>query len=206
MTFANRAAAGKLKWAWAFHLDIADDPITVWTGPGVFAPTGTADTALNGKTFDSVGSAPALSISPVTDDDRGVSPLSVTLSGADLNADGAKQFLRDRRAYQGRRALVWVCLLDEEYQDALAERYYTGLMSTVAFQDGAEPSLSLTIDRDLRVVRTPPRRLVRQKEIWPNDTFADFVTAAANGNASPQQAPPTQVPSFNFNQFQRFNF
>jgi len=183
VTFDTRAQDTTLRVAWAVHLDIDQDPISVWTGPGVFAPSGTADSALNGKVFESIGSAAIVTIGPVTDDDKGVSPLTMALGGADIDADGARQFIRDRRAYQGRDAYVWFCLLNEQYTGAEAERYYTGSMSVVAFQDGEEPVLSLTIDRDLRLVRTPPRKLSRQKDIWPGDTFADWIVDAANGDS-----------------------
>ena len=206
MTFDTRLQDSTLRVAWAVDLDIDQDPISVWTGPGVFAPAGTTDAALNGKAFDSVGAAPILAVGPVTDDDNGVSPLTLAIGGADLNTEGMLQFIRDRRAYQSRDAYVWFCLLDENYTNAEAERYYTGSMSVSRFQDGDEPVLSLTIDRDMRVVRTPPRKLSRQSEIWPGDTFADFIVASANGDADRSAPTQTVIPPDLINFFNRSGF
>ncbi|MEM9881173.1 MAG: hypothetical protein AAF862_18045 [Pseudomonadota bacterium] len=190
MTFDQRLQADTLRPAWAVHLEIDQDPVSVWTGPGTFAPAGTTDAALNGKVFESVGSAPVIGVGPVTDDDNGVSPLTLAVGGADLNEDGARQFIRDRRSYQGRDAYVWFCLLDVNYSQAFAERYYTGAMSVATLQDGDEPIISLPIDRDIRLVQTPPRKLSRQSEIWPGDTFSDWIVDAANGDAD--RSPPVR--------------
>ena len=198
MTYDNRAQDITQRGAFAVRLDIDNDPIRVWTGPGVFAPTDTGDLALDGQTFESVGGAPIIQVSPVTDGPDGVSQLSLSLGGADLNKDAAIQFLRDRRSYQGKRAYVWECLLDENYTDAFARRFYTGIISHFSFQDGDDAVITCTLDRDIRLLRNPPRKMTRQREIWPGDTFADYAVDAANKPYGPgkETPPPTQYNPF----------
>lgn len=193
MTYEARLGDTVLRSAYAVYLDIEGDPLSVWTGPGEYSPTGAADTAINGKTFVSVGSCPILEVTAVSVGSSGTTPMTLTVGAADLNVDGAKQFLRDRRAYQGRKAWVWHVLLDENWQNPFPKRHYTGVMSHGVFKDGPEAKISLTIDRDQRLTRTPPRRLTRHSEIHPTDPYATYIVDTAN---SIEQPAPTVPPRF----------
>src|SRR5690625_978048 len=94
------------------HLDILGDPISMWTGAGNFAPTGSPDEILNGKVY--VPDRSFVDMSTVSEDDGIGGPLTIVLKGNDLNQDVLRQVVRDRRRWRGRDAYVWLGLLNEE--------------------------------------------------------------------------------------------
>jgi len=60
------------------RLDIVTDPVIAWTGPGVFAPIGTGDTALDGQTFQPL--APFIDMSSIEEDQGIGGPVTLSLS------------------------------------------------------------------------------------------------------------------------------
>ena len=58
------------------RLDILGDAVNAWTGPGLFAPSGTGDSALDGQTFSPA--AAFVSLSAVTEDQSTGGPVTVT--------------------------------------------------------------------------------------------------------------------------------
>lgn len=172
----------------AIYLDVEDDPISAWTGPGTFAPVDTIDAALNGKVFDSLGSAPVLSLGPVSQSAEGVSDCIIEFASAGLNSEGTLQFLRDRRRFQGRKAYVWWGYLDSDYKNASVSRYATGVMKQLTITPSPEEAqVQLTIGRDTRLLNAVPRYLIRHSEIHPGDTAVDNLIAVSNGRTGPSE-------------------
>lgn len=92
------------------RLDIATDPITGWLGPGVFAPTGTGDDALDGQSFDPMG--PFVGMDDIQEDQGIGGPVTLSLAGHDLDEALLRQIVRDKRTWRGRDAWLWLGLLE----------------------------------------------------------------------------------------------
>lgn len=98
-------------WAYFIRLDIASDPILVWTGFGSYSfLAGFADTALAGQTFDGITHLVG-EVSPVTEGQGGSEALRLSLPGVNLADEAMRQVVYDRRQWQFRQAWVWVALL-----------------------------------------------------------------------------------------------
>lgn len=163
------------------YLDIASDPIAMWTGAGTFQPTGSADAVLNGKSF-SPDSAFA-DMSEILENEGIGGPITVILRGHSLDADALRQIVRDRRQWRGRKAFFWLGLLNEEL-NAVYEypvRIKTGIMTRVVVSRGTDDvSIELTVDEDLQNAKTAPFRLTDHARIHAGDTFSAYVIELAN--------------------------
>ncbi len=163
------------------RLDILTDPLTVWTGPGTFAPSGTGDTALDGQIF--TGLAPLANISDIIED-RGVgSPTTLEVSGHDLDEDLLRQVVRDKREWRARRAYLWMGLLDTDQFAVIDDpvRIKTGIMTSMQTLRDAETSkVTATIDRDLGRARGAVFRWIDLPQFVSADKFSQFIARLAN--------------------------
>lgn len=168
------------------RLDIATDPVQVWTGPGIFAPTGTGDTALDGYTFDS---APAvLSLSDAIESSENGSPLTLTAPASELDEVILRQVVRDKRQYQGRKAWIWLGFLDTDDDTSVLSsppirRIKFGHMLSISITEDAENggSASLIVDVDQGRARGRNMRVQDHNRIWDGeDTFGNYVQPLAN--------------------------
>lgn len=192
------------------RLDILNDPVLAWTGPGIFAPSGTGDSALDGQTFSP--SAAFVSISAVSEDQSTGGPVTLTATAHRDDEPLLRQVVRDKRAWRGRAAYLWLGLLTENEDAVIAHpvRIKTGVMSTMLVRREAETvGIDVVIDVDLGNSRSAPFRWVDHQRVHPGDTFASFVTRLANKpqgfrSVSPQfnQSPgsgtfdPTTIDNF----------
>jgi hypothetical protein len=175
------------------YLDIASDPIAMWTGPGSFQPTGSPDGVLNGKTF--LPSAAFADMSEIQEDEGIGGPVTIVLQGSSLDEPALRQFVRDRRQWRGRRAYIWLGYLNENLY-AVHEwpvRIKTALMVDVKVRRGVDDvSIQLVIDEDLGRAKTAAWRITDHARIHPTDTFSSFVTDLANkpnGLERPRSTP-----------------
>ena len=163
------------------YLDIASDPISMWTGAGAFQPTGTPDAVLNGKTF--VPDSVFADMSDILEDEGIGGPLTIILQGHDLDDAALRQMVRDRRQWRGRKAYFWLGLLNESL-NAVYEypiRIKTGIMARVVINRGKDNvSIELTVDEDLGNAKTAAWRITDHARIHSEDTFSSFVTELAN--------------------------
>ncbi len=163
------------------RLDILSDPITAWTGHGVFSPTGSGDTALDGQVFVSI--APFIELSDILEDQGIGGPVTLTISGHDLDEDALRQVVRDKRQWRLRNAWLWLGLLNVDEATVIADpvRIKTGIMIQMTVDrrpDGA--SVTVTVDRDLGNARSGSFRWVDHTRLFPADTWSTFVVELAN--------------------------
>jgi hypothetical protein len=162
-------------------MDIASDPITMWTGPGAFAPTGSGDSVLDGKTFLS-----AESVADVSDiqEDQGIGgPVTILLKANDLDADALRQFVKDRRAWRGRPAYLWMGLFDSTAVAVISSpiRIKTGIMTRVSVVRSTEDVfIELVIDSDLQNARSAKFEWIDHQRVYPDDRFSSFILELAN--------------------------
>lgn len=176
------------------RLDILDDPVLAWTGPGIFAPSGTGDSALDGQTF--MPSAAFVNLSAVSEDQSIGGPVTLTATAHRDDEPLLRQVVRDRRSWRGRPAYLWLGLLTEDEDAVIAHpvRIKTGVMSTMILNREADTvGIDVVIDVDLGNARSAPFRWVDHQRIHPADTFSTFVTKLAN---KPQGFSSTS-PQFN---------
>lgn len=163
------------------YLDIATDPISMWTGAGTFAPTGSGDAILNGKTFYATQSF--VDSSDIVEDQGIGGPVTVVLKANNLDEDALRQISRDRDAWRGRAAYIWLGLLNETLNAVHADpvRIKTGIMTQVIVtRSFSEVQIQLTIDVDVSNARSAPFRLLDHQRIHPGDTFSSFVIELSN--------------------------
>ena len=163
------------------RFDIEGDPVLGWTGPGLFAPTGTGDAALDGQIFD-----PQEAPVEITDfvDNQGIGgALTITMAAVDLDKDVLRQLIRDRRKYLLRKAWIWFGLLDDTEAAVLPdpERLKTGVIVSMTRRrlDGEEV-VDIVIDEDLGGSSGGELRIIDHERFHSGDTFSSFVLALVN--------------------------
>lgn len=173
--------AGVIRPVLIGRLDIATDPVVAWTGPGIFAPVGTGDAALDGQTFQPL--APFLEMSPISEDQGIGGPVTLSLTGHDLDEEALRQVVRDKRQWRGRKAWLWLGLLNADEKSVIAApvRIKTGVivgMTTLRNKETAE--VRVTIDEDLGNARSAPYRWIDHSRLYPTDTFSAYIIKLAN--------------------------
>lgn len=163
------------------RLDILTDPVIAWTGPGVFAPSGTGDAPLDGQIFVSV--APFIQMTNIVEDQGIGGPVTLSITGQDLDEDLLRQIVRDKRQWRGRSAWLWLALLDVDEATVIADpvRIKTGIMTQIQVASSAKDAVvNVTIDRDIGNARSSAFRWVDHPRLFPADTFGTFVSKLAN--------------------------
>lgn len=180
-TMATAVAQPVIRPVLIAYLDIASDPISMWTGAGTFAPSGSPDAVLNGKMF-----YPDQSFIDMSDiiEDQGIGgPVTIILKANDLDEDALRQIVRDRRAWRGRSAYMWLGLLNENLNAVLEYpvRIKTGIMTRVVVtRSYGNVNLEITIDADLQNARSAPYRILDHQRIFAGDTFSAFIIELGN--------------------------
>ena len=163
------------------RLDFATDPITAWNGPGIFAPSGSGDAALDGQTFTRVDAI--VDLSSIQEDQGIGAPVVLTVTAHDLDEEALRQVVRDKRAWRGRKAWLWMGLLNENQATVIADpfRIRSGIMSSMVVRRTDDSSIiEITIDHDLSNARAPAFRVIDHTRFYPSDTFSTFMVALAN--------------------------
>jgi len=163
------------------RLDIKDDPVTAWTGPGIFAPTATGDAALDGETFDPLG--PFVDVSDIHEDQSMGEPVVIRLHGHDIDETLLRQVVRDKRVWRGRKAWLWMGLLDSDNFTIIANpaRIKTGVISRMEIRRReGESIVDVAIDDDRANSRSGPFRWVDHVRFHAADTFSAHVIKLAN--------------------------
>ena len=163
------------------RFDIVDDPLIAWTGPGIFTPTGTGDAALDGEVF--VPSAPYVDMGDITEDQGIGSPLQMVVAGHDLDEELLLQVVNDKRQWRGRRAWLWLALLNVDEATVIADpvRIKTGVMTQMTVdRKPTDHTVTITIDKDLGRARSAPWRWLDHQRIFPADLWSSFILALAN--------------------------
>lgn len=190
------------------RLDILDDPVYSWTGPGLFAPTGSGDTALDGNTYDP--SEAFIEISAIKEDQGIGSPVTISAKAHLRDEPLLRQVVRDRRQWRGRPAYLWLGLLDENENAVVPypTRIKTGVMTNMLIRREPEiAQIEIVIDTDLGNARSADFRWVDHSRYHPDDTWSSYILKLANRplgaergdvgpsniRANPQDPPPDTI-------------
>jgi len=164
------------------RLDIASDPVYFWTGPGLFAPSGTGDAALDGNVYDS-DEAPA-DISEISEDPGGEDSVLLTFPAHDMDQNLLRQIVRDRRQWRLRKAWLWKGLLDtSDLKTVIANpmRAFTGVITNVrVMRDDEGAGVAVTLGRDYGLATGTPYRIINHARLWPGDTYSAYLLKLAN--------------------------
>jgi hypothetical protein len=188
-------------------LDIKDDPVHGWDGPGVFAPTGTGDPDLDGETFGSA--AGAVEITDFVEDMGIGDKVTVTFAAGEMDDEEIfQQLVADRRTFQGRKARFWRGFLTADESGVLADMdaLFTGVMVSAETQrqTGKPSTISVTCDQDTQKARgVGPARWSDHLFFYPDDTGsshlnnlsrAPIAAAERGGGAGPPSDTGTRTP------------
>ncbi len=179
---ATKAAAqAPTLWpAWVIRLDIKDDPVLVWTGIGVYSPTGTGDEALDGLSFD--GIANVGEIGAIVEAREGSQAVSLSLSGVDLEDPALRQVVFDERTWQFRSAWMWIVLCDEDGEPiGKPVRVKRGRIDQMNHEDDEESIIRVEVESHQAYVASAiSTRYSEQSEIDPTDVSQQHVHDLAN--------------------------
>lgn len=173
--------AGTVRPVLIGRLDIATDPVVAWTGPGTFLPTGSGDAALDGQTF--LPMAPFVELSSITENQGIGGPATLTVAGHDLDEDLLLQVVNDKRTWRGRKAWLWLGLLNVDEATVVVDpfRIKTGVMVDMrVVREPDNNTIQVSIDKDLGNARAAPLRWIDHVRFFTADTFSTFVIALAN--------------------------
>lgn len=178
------------------RLDILNDPIYSWTGPGLFVPTGTGDSALDGNTYDPTEAF--IDISAITEDQGIGGAVTITAKAHLRDEPLLRQLVRDRRAWRGRPAYLWLGLLSASEDSVLNHptRIKTGVMTNMLITRDAETaSVQITVDTDLGNARSAEFRYIDHARYHPGDTFSSYLLQLANKPLGVErgQVSPTNI-------------
>lgn len=163
------------------RLDILTDPITAWTGPGTFVPTTTGDAAMDGQVFTNM--APFVELTDITEDQGIGEATSLVITGHDLDEELLRQVVRDRRQWRGRKAYLWLGLLNVDEATVVANpiRIKTGIMSQMTVKrNQEEATIMVEVDRDLGRAKGAPWRWIDHQRLFVGDTWSSFIQDLAN--------------------------
>lgn len=163
------------------RLDIDGDPVKAWNGPGLFAPSGSGDLALDGQIFDPE-EAP-VDISDIVDNQGIGEAVTITMAANDLDQDVLRQLVRDRRAYIGKKAWLWFGLLEADEASVIPypERIKTGVIASMTLQrDKDKEIVEVVIDEDIGGSRSNELRIIDHTRFWTDDTFSSYVHKLVN--------------------------
>lgn len=165
-------------------LDIDTDPVRGWTGPGIFAPSGTGDPDLDGETFLSV--AGAIDMTEIREDQGMGGAITVTFAAGDMDDEEIfAQLVADRRAFMGRKAKFWRFFLSEDEASVLTDFavLFDGVMisAKTSRKSGNPATIAVTCDQDTQKSRGVPARWIDHQFHYPTDTFSTFINDLARG-------------------------
>ena len=165
------------------RMDIEDDPVTVWTGHGLFAPTGTGDAALDSQVFSAV--AGIGEISDFVSKEGMADPVTATLFGVDIDDPLLRQIIRDGRKWRGKPCWIWMGFYDLSDPDrpivAYPRRMKYGVLTKIEVQRGKDiGAVIATIDEDEDAAYTEIHRYDSQRDFFSADEAADYMHLLAN--------------------------
>lgn len=197
MTLQDRVSAPVVRPVFVGWLDFKDDPVYGWNGPGNFAPTGTGDPVLDANIF--LPAEGAFDISDFAEDLGGGRPVSIKFAVGDSNdLPVVRQIVRDRRAWQMRRAKFWLFFLMPDEASVYPEfvQLFSGFMVQAGMTrvPGQGAIIDVECDVDLRAASGAPARLIDHARFWAGDTWSSFLLALARGPVSGSASGPGRAP------------
>jgi len=163
------------------RLDFLGDPVYSWTGPGLFVPSGSGDSALDGNSYDPAEAF--IDISAITENQGIGGPVTITAKAHLRDEPLLRQLVRDRRAWRGRPAYLWLGLLNSDENAVLnyPTRIKTGVMTNMLITRDAETaSVQITVDTDLGNARSAEFRWLDHARYRPSDSWSAYLLKLAN--------------------------
>lgn len=183
MTLQQRVTGPVVRPVFAGLLDFKNDPVTAWTGPGVFAPSGTGDPDLDNNTF--APAEGAADISDFLESTSGGGTVRITYSAHDNDAETMRQIVKDRRVWRLRKAKLWLFFLmdDEATVHPEFKQLFSGVIAQAATgrQLGRPSTIVLDLDVDLQNAAGPVLRWTDHARENSGDTFSTFIDDLAKG-------------------------
>ncbi len=173
--------AGTVRQTLLGRFDILTDPLIAWTGHGTFAPSATGDAALDGQIF--VNMAPFIEMTDIVEDQGIGGPVTMVVSGHDLDFELLKQIVNDKREWRGRSAWLWLGLLNVDEATVVSDptRIKTGVMTQMTVKrDATGATVAVTIDKDLGRALDVPWRWLDHARLFPADTWSSFILELSN--------------------------
>ena len=170
------------------RLDIVSDPVYMWTGPGLFAPSGSGDAALDGIVFDPADAF--VDISAIGEDQGVGGPVTITATAHLDNEALLRQVIRDRRQWRGQKAYLWLGLLDENEGAVLNHpvRIKTGVIANMIVRREADVAvIDVVVDADLGNSSSAPFRLMDHRRFYPDDDFTRYMINLGNRPRPPER-------------------
>jgi len=183
MTFASEAEAIIVRPVWFVFLDIASDPLKMWTGPIDITLSSTGDSTLDGDWISSSGLA---DIGEIVEDEDGSGPTRLEMSGVDPALPLFKQVIADGRLWRRRRAIIWLSYMNDA--GALAytpQRQKIGRMDDLRMVQGEDSAL-ITLNIEGFAARSGDAlgtRYIEQRDIDATDKSQDWAHDLANKKA-----------------------
>ncbi len=110
-------------------------------------------------------------------------PVTLSLTGHDIDEDLLRQIVRDKRQWRGQRANLWLGLLDTDEFSVIQNpvRIKSGIMTEIVVTRGTDNAIvSVTIDADLGKARSAPYRWLDHSRIYPTDDWSNYIIKLAN--------------------------
>lgn len=178
MALEDNLAATIVKPVHVGFLDFKNDPVRGWTGPGLFLPSGTGDSDLDGQTFSNV--AGAVTISDFAEG-RGIGePVKITFAaGNQVDEEVFQQLVVDQREFMARRVKIWLFFLNADESSVLADYtvLFNGVMvgAELSRQPGQPATVIVSCDADLKAAENADVFWTNHQRFYPSDTGSVFI-------------------------------
>lgn len=173
------------------YLDVDGDQFRANTSGQTITLTGTGFPEMDDEAFDGV-TARFVDVSHINMSAGGTDQVTVRLSGLRDLDNATLNTMGDRTNWQGREAMLWRMIRDENgTQCGAIQHYYTGYM--VSLDIGAEPdgqTIELTVEGYLAAFsQASNRSYLDQEDFDPGDLSARAAIAIVNGTPSSGATP-----------------
>lgn len=185
-------SAPSITTAYLIRLDFKSETVCVWTGIGSVTAMMSADTLLNGQTFDEISHGVVTQIGDNSFSMTGSETfqMSLAIPSSPSTAIAAAQVFPSE--YQARQATVWRALLIRP-ADPLAEplwmyrRIRSGAMDKIEISnDGDSHIFLLSIESHASLISSASQSTyLDQPRFDPNDISQKWAPSLANGGKSP---------------------
>lgn len=179
-------------------LEFKSGTINLWTGAHALEVQGSADSVLNGKTFDPIAHGVVIAIGDNSFSMSGSDKLDIALAipAAPSTAISAATVYPDE--YQGRLATLWRAIMIQSPVPGSPatwafRRVRSGVMDQVQVSnDGQSHQFTLTIEGHAgNISNATGSSYMDQKRFDPADASQDYTQACANGDPAPSKSRST---------------
>ncbi|MBB5709446.1 hypothetical protein [Sphingomonas xinjiangensis] len=191
----NALEAAGITTAILGSLEFKSETVNVWTGAHPLTISGSADTSLDGKTFDPLVHGVVLNIGDNAYSMSGSEALKIALAIPSAPSEAIAAASVYPEEYQGRNATLWRALMIAPPGVGtpptwVFRRIRSGAMDTVEISnDGQAHTFTLSIEGHASLISNATNSTyMDQKRFDAADTSQDYVAACANGDPAPSKS------------------